>query len=358
MAIRKNGGAGNLQRTTDGEWRPQYKSAKLTIYQQKLVEYLNFLDPIFRDAQKKDEFSFLWVLLGIRRIGPVKWKAFEVLQDTDKIFEEVNSTLGTWNGANTHTGLFRYGLIVESDEVYGFLLNLFRCLNGEPPYAQPFAPTITVDKKGVEQKISLKPKDKITQIKNLASKCKVTFYPYDEFYDNKLRNAVFHSSYHFDPSDGTLTIIGDAIVMKNKKAQQVSNPDTVYSHQGLLKQLNSAFAFFKALMILRQSFMDIYDGGYEIEGTHNFVPHTFTTVSKEHIGLVGLMETGGPEPFEIPFEAKMWIGTFNPDDVKSLKNKQYSLKLSPNEKAQLKINKLPRKIQKYAGRYYRWRLTT
>jgi hypothetical protein len=358
MNVRKNGGAGNLLRSEAGMWRPQHASAKLTIYQKKLVEYLNFLDPIFRNAQAKDEFGFLWALLGIRRLGPVKWRSFEVLQDTDKIFGAVNDTLGTWNGANTHTGLFRYGLIVESDELYGFFMNLLRCLNDEPPYVQPFAPTLKTDKKGVEKKISLKPKDKITQLKNLASECSVEFYPYDEFYDNKLRNAVFHSSYHFDPSNGTLTIIGDSVVMRNKKAEEVPTPDKIYTQQELLKLVNGAFAFFDAVIVLRRSLLDIYDGGLEIEGTHNFATHMFTTVAKNRKGLVGLMETGGPVPFEIPFEAKMSIGTFTPQDITALKNKQYNLKLSPNEKAQLKIDSLPRRFQKYAGRYYKWRLSS
>lgn len=356
MAIRKNGGAGNLQRTEGGRWQPQYSSARLTIYQQKLIEYLNFLDPIFRDIQAKDEFGFLYVLLNIRRIDGVKWKTFETLKETDDIFENINKTLGTWKGANTHMSLFRYGLIIESDEIYGFLLNLLRCLNNQPPYMQPFFPTVTKDAKGREKINKLKPKDKIMQIKDLAKRSGIDFYLFDEFYDSKLRNAVFHSTYHFDPYDGTLTLIGDAIVKKDGKAQKVDHPDTIYSSEELGSIVNAAFAFFNALTILRKAFMDIYEGGIEIEGTQEFIPHTFTTVAKEGVGLVGLMETGGPEPLEIPFDNKMMLGRFNADDMESLRHKQYNLKQSPNEKAQARIDALPRRLQKYAGRYYKWKL--
>ena len=355
MFVRKNGGAGNLQRRDD-EWRPQHTSAVLTTYQQKLVEYLNFLDPIFRKSQERDEFTFLWTLLGVRRLEPVKAKPFETLKDTDKVFEEVNVAIETWNGANLHTGLFRYGLIIESDELYGFILNLLRGLNDEPPYAQPFAPTVTTDKKGRTIKNVLKPKDKITQIKNLAKKLDIDFHPFDDFYDNKLRNAVFHSSYHFDSYSGIVTVIGDSVVMSKSKAHKVKNPDTVYGSKELLDLLNSAFAFFGALMILRDAFLDVYEAGLEIDGTHGFIPHKFTTVAKEKVGLVGMIETAGPEPFEIPFEKKMRIGTFTSEDVDSLRDKTYILKLSPNEKAQIMIDRFPRKLQKYIGRYYKNKL--
>lgn len=356
MRITNIGRASNLVRATDGEWRGQGSSAKLTIYQQKLVEYLNFLDPIFRDVQMKDEFGFLWILLNIRRLSPVKWKSFEVLKDIEIIFEAVNKTLGTWKGANAHTGLFRYGLVVESDEVYGFILNLLRCLNDEPPLITPFFPTITNDIKGKEIKITLKPKDKIAQIKSLAKQSKIDFYLFDEFYDNKLRNAIFHSAYHFDPYDGSLTIIGDAVVRRDGKAQKVDDPDIIYTHEQLLGITNKSFAFFSALMILRETYMKSYEGGIEIVGTHEFIPHKFTTVAKEGIGLIGLMETAGPEPFEIPFGKKMRVGTYNQDDVEALSRNEFSLSLSLNEKAQARIDSFPRILQKYVAQIYKSRL--
>ena len=136
------------------------------------------------------------------------------------------------------------------------------------------------------------------------------------------------------------------MVRRDGKAQKVDDPDIIYTHEQLLGITNKSFAFFSALMILRETYMKSYEGGIEIVGTHEFIPHKFTTVAKEGIGLIGLMETAGPEPFEIPFGKKMRVGTYNQDDVEALSRNEFSLSLSLNEKAQARIDSFPRILQK------------
>ena len=345
---------GPLIRTEEGMWKADNNKAQLTQYQSYFLGYLNSLDKIFNLAKVKCEFNFIFTLLGIRRLQPVKWKSFETLQDIEEIFEEVNHKFGTWKGTNTHTGLFRYGLIVESDEMYSFMLNILRCINDEPPQVQPFAPKIIIDADGKETKIFITPSDKIARIKKLAKKVKLDFNFFDDFYDNKLRNAVFHSSYHFDAYDGTLTIIGDSAIDRDGKIEEVPNPDTVYSHSQMLKTFNGAFAFFKALMILINTYKLSYEGDEIIKGSHNFLGYTFKTITKEQEGLIGIVEVDGP--INVPFEGRALMGTFNPDHVTTIKKDDYRLHLSANEQAQKRIDKFPRKFQKYIARYYKKKL--
>lgn len=321
--------SGPLIRDENGVWRAEKENAKLTPYQDSLVYYLNTLDKLFNKAKETSEFDFLWTLSRIKGLEPQRLDPLETIKDVGDSLEVVNKKIGNWHNTTPNFALFRYGLIVESDEIYRILINLARAANNEPYTTNPFPPLVEDGETYFQSPIQ-----KIKLIKSTSRAADINLRIFGKFYDNKLRNGIFHSSYYIE--EGQVNIIGP-----NK---------AVYTQERTLKFLNNAFAFSDALILLLKTHQAEYDDNVEISGTHHFTGTTAITIIKEGVGFTGIIERDGRP------QDKYRMGIFTPEDLLLIEKGVYKLPKSKNAKAQEMIDRFPRKLQSYVGRYYRRKL--
>jgi len=322
-------GTGPLIRTEEGVWRAENENTELTSYQTNLLYYLNSLDMLFNKAKEKSEFDYLWALSRLKGIEPEGLDPLETIKDVRDSFEVVNKKIGNWHNTAGNFALFRYGLIVESDEIYRILINLARAANDEAYTTRPFPPVVVSGETYFQTPIQ-----KIKAIKSTCRSAGITLRLFGRFYDNKLRNAIFHSNYYI--SEGEVHIPGTNRV--------------TYDQEKLLSLLNNTFAFSDALIILLDTHRAEYQDNIEIQGTHHFTGTIAIVIIKEDKGFTGLIERDGPQ------QAKYRMGIFTPEDMRLINQGTYKLPKSKNTKTQEIIDKFPRRLQPYVGRYYRKKL--
>ena len=179
-------------------------------FEQKRDNYIQRLEPIFlpADPVSKDivrYFASLLRVLGMEDRGSDPMlKSRGMLNDINGFFKiqlpparfkEPGKTI--WR-----LGLLLYSHIVEMDAPYEVLTNLLRFQLGKGYSPNPFFSLLDSNEQKNYKKRGISTGRKIELIKQLSSELGVDVGAiFDDFYDNRLRNAVAHSDYILTDED-------------------------------------------------------------------------------------------------------------------------------------------------------------
>lgn len=347
-------------------WMSNYGELDQTHYRKSVLKYLNQLDPYFRLAKKKDEFSFMLLFLSFKSDKPNNFDALLTAREIRFATEHINKKYSTWKNIRYHYDLFNYGLICENDEFYVLVYSLLRILDEEEFSANPFF-QLTKDKsKAVYQKNEIEklysfiesndlpklpsyissmlegskekelyPINKIEEIHKLSKHLKMPKITFYDFYDNNLRNSIFHSKYMIDGNNADIIV--------NEKFNKLITLDS----KTILDRINEANAYRDALLHLFDFYKKQYKKSFIIDGTKNFINTKAAVIVKKTEGLIGLKEVT-----DIEFN-RYRIGIFTTEDITLIERGIYDLPKSKNKSAQEIIDKFPRKLQPIVNKFLR-----
>jgi len=207
----------------DGKWvAKEIPAGTNAHYLSSFLKTLNEIEPIFDKAKKASEFDLILSLLAVRSAQDVGGDAYETIRDLKKSFLQANKSMRYEGDSAGHFTLYLYGLIVEASEYYERLGTILEIANSKPFRANVL--TFSTDNNG--RIINLKPTDKIAKLKSLAKQIKTPLTIFDDFYDNPLRNAVFHCDFTFHDHE-----------------VRILNPDRIYNYDEILALFNKAWGY-------------------------------------------------------------------------------------------------------------------
>lgn len=181
--------------------RGQYK--RLTFYV-KRDGYIDLMEPLFlpADAISNDIIKYFVALL---RVLGMEDKGWDPYAESRAILNDLNSLLSIrmppkWfrKPDETHwrLGLLLYTHIVEMDAPYEVILNLLRFRVGDGYSPNPYFNYLSKSEQKSFKKRGISTSRKIEIVKLLSDKAGLGVGEiFDNFYDNRLRNAISHSDY-------------------------------------------------------------------------------------------------------------------------------------------------------------------
>jgi len=292
-------------------------------YQRTLIDALNALDPLFSRAQKHSEFEFICTLIRVRGTQSVGWDPHDTLRDVYNAFQKFKRTRNERHVI--HFALFLYGLTLEASEPYETMANLLNILEGERFHHTNFPDVVDAHGRSGPQH----PLTKLDQLKSRARRFGLDLRFFDEFIDNKLRNAIFHSDY---------TIYWPVV--------RILNPMKEYTHDEWSRLVNGAQAYYEVFEYLLKSYIGGYTKPKVIEVYPGFSEDpdekAVTIIRKRH-GVIGLKDNWTREDLKagkIPF----CLGRFLPYEVKMVKSGQLVLPADRIARLNRVLIHLPRPI--------------
>lgn len=270
----------SIIRTNTGQWSlgKPIRGAHPS-YTDTLLKCLNSIDQLYSLAKEKCEFEFIQVLLHIRGLQDEGWDPFETLREVVDTFNLLKKKLKQ-NSQIAHFVLFTYGLIFEASEPYERFANLLNILEDGRFNIDNFP----VQQLGNGRTRPQHPLDKINQIKSRARSHRIDLSFFDEFTDNQLRNAIFHSDYTvFWPNIRTL------------------RPTVEYSYKEWLPLINKALGYYEALVKIHALHVSSYKEPKTIAVHPQFsgVPNEKgITIIREKHGIIGIRHNFSPEEIQ------------------------------------------------------------
>lgn len=317
----------------DGIWVTNFTIHKNDSAQtESFTKYLNELDPFFTLASEKSEFQFLLTLFRFRGMQDAGWDPFENLEQAHEEFKKLNQRDG--EDLTKHYALFLYGLIIEASEPYEFLANLLNVIEGDSYIIKNFKDY--TDSNGRQR--SLHPLDKISQLQSRAKKVKLKLTLFDEFVDNKLRNAIFHSDY---------AVYGSEV--------RVLNPTHNYKQEEWIALLNRCFSYWMAFLHLYKGFIGQYDEPKVIDPSPGFSENPeekITLIIREGYGVIGMKDSWTPEQLKKGFIPHR-IGRFLPYELILIEKGETFLPPNKIERFNRRIRFLPRFFQRFLVKKFR-----
>jgi hypothetical protein len=283
----------------DGIWKTNYNIKYNDFkYQEHFLKYLNLIEPIFNKAKEKSEFEFICTLVKVQGYKDAGWDPFENLEQINKSFQKIFSSK-TKDNIKANQALFLYGLILEASEPYNTLSNLLNIIEGDRYTISNF-PNYTDDK---GRSRTQHPLDKISQLIKRAKKNKLDLSLFNDFFDNNLRNAVFHSDF-----------------VIHWPEVRILNPNKRYSRKEWMIKVNQAMAYLNAYINVKGAYIKSYTDPKIIEPHPDFQVHPngeIITIIRENHGILGLKDNWSKEDLKrgmIPF----YFGMFHRYELKLL----------------------------------------
>jgi len=165
--------------------------------------YFNIMQPIFTPIpDKHDIVDFFASILRVVGMEDGGWDPFEesrgMILDMDHLMK-IDLPISRFpdeNHSKWRFGLLQYSHAVEVDAVYELIANILRYHLGEGYSPSPFFKYLTEKRQKSYRKKSMDPLEKIAIIKQLGGRLGCPAGELlEEFYDNKLRNAIAHSDF-------------------------------------------------------------------------------------------------------------------------------------------------------------------
>jgi hypothetical protein len=190
--------------TTYFEVQSMTRDAPTAKFEAKREEYIDRLRPLFLpdDPVSKDIIRYFASLLRALGMEDRGWDPYEesraTLDDINGFFKlELPEALYKQPDKTTwRIGLLLYSHIVEMDAPYEVITNLLRFQLGKGYSPSPFFDFLSDREKKGFRKRELTTGRKIEIIKQLSTELKLDVGAiFDEFYNNRLRNAIAHSDY-------------------------------------------------------------------------------------------------------------------------------------------------------------------
>jgi hypothetical protein len=166
--------------------------------------YIEILKPIFLpdDPVSHDIVRYFASLLRVLGMEDRGWDPYAesraMLNDINRMFfvELPEDRFPDPSATHWRLGLLLYSHIVEMDAPYEVLTNLLRFRLGKGYSPNPFFDFLTEKQKKSFQKTGISTGGKIEIIKHLSKEAGLQVGDiFDDFYNNRLRNAIAHSDY-------------------------------------------------------------------------------------------------------------------------------------------------------------------
>lgn len=261
-----------LQRINIGDYKLESKSNRLnSIYADRLIFYLNSLDPLFSKAKEVNEFEFVFTLLNDP--GHLSDPGYDTFENTIQIFDSVLEHKNKFRNPDSRLNLFAwlYGHLVEASLPYNMIANLLNVINNQRYKPENFPDKVM--RNGNSR--PLYPHEKIAQLTTQANNIghQNCLDPINDLYDNKLRNSIFHSDY--------------SIYNQELRAYKDFSREETYT------VFNKALAYYDTLKILYENAIKSYLTPKIID-----VPAYFSsdskaiTMARKGKGLIGIKDYG------------------------------------------------------------------
>jgi hypothetical protein len=160
---------------------------------------VNYLNELFFRSLRKNSFETLCALLRVSGFQDAGWDPFE---ESIEAFEDYNwllekATSERSEKSSWRVGLLMYCQLVEMTAPHELLENFLRILSGKKYHLRPFGHLGRTKKKQLFSWIPPSAKVKFKELKKSAvdSKEKRLVEFIDSFFNDKVRNAFFHSDY-------------------------------------------------------------------------------------------------------------------------------------------------------------------
>ena len=172
--------------------------------------YIDVLKPLFlpEDPVSNDIVNYFASLL---RIVGMEDRGWDPYSESRAILEDLNTMLQMELPEESfpdpgltkwRMGLLFYSHIVEMDAPYEVIMNLLRFRLGKGYSPNPYHMVLDRKEQKDRRQGTLSPKRKIEIIRSLATEAGLPVAEiFDDFYDNKLRNAISHSDYILTEDD-------------------------------------------------------------------------------------------------------------------------------------------------------------
>lgn len=181
-----------------------------TSFESKRDSYIEVLKPIFLpdDPVSNDIIRYFASLLRVLGMEDRGWDPYAesraMLNDINGFFS-VDLPADRFPDPNQTTwrlGLLLHSHIVEMDAPYEVLTNLLRFRLGKGYSPNPFFDFLTKKQQKSFKKTGISTGGKIDIIKRLSQEASLKVGDiFDDFYDNRLRNAIAHSDYILEDDD-------------------------------------------------------------------------------------------------------------------------------------------------------------
>ncbi len=161
------------------------------------------LSPLFDSAHKAGSVDFVYTLLRVGGLQMADWDSFE---ESRTAFNDYNWLLEQARGRGLtsarRVGLLMYCQAVEMDAVHDVLVNLLRCKakTTYTPAPLHYLGRRKKNPKGLEVFTGYVPPSATQKFKAIKQRAADVHYPelngaIDKFFDERVRNAFFHSDY-------------------------------------------------------------------------------------------------------------------------------------------------------------------
>lgn len=256
-----------------GKWSVKKEKNVHPSYQNSLKKYLNVLEPFFNLAKQKSEFEYIFTLLNVKGASSPGWDTFDTIKNAHKSFYIIQKKLKNERAIEIQYLLLLYGLIIEASEPYEIIANLINVIKGDRYIVRTHFPDYK-DQNGRNRKQS--PADKIAQLKKKSKKVNLSLEIFDEFFDNNLRNSIFHSDY---------TVYNNEI--------RTMNPKRIYMENEWLNLINKTLAYFESFVIVYDFHKSEYKTPKLVKPHPDFSSDPFEmckTIVRKGYGLIGLKD--------------------------------------------------------------------
>lgn len=241
-------------------------------------EYYKYLKKLFKKAAeiKNGGFNFICTLLRVSGVELGYWDPYlegeKALNDYSNILRKVSKKGNYYNKVSYRLGLLIYSHAIEMSAPYDILLNLLRCIDGQPYKFLPYYSLIKKDKNNFLKWYMPSPHKKIEYLKKLADKVgeQQLYELINTFYDNRIRNAFYHSDYCL--TNNALRIIDGG------SAKEISLT-------AVSEKLTKCFAFYTAFFNVEKEFKLSFKNVNKFHKWPNY--EVLELVVDETEGLVG-----------------------------------------------------------------------
>ena len=312
----------------------EVKNKKINLFlEKKIIEYLDYIDPLFIKAKNINEFEFICAILDFKGVLDTGWDPWEEILDIFHFFSKLIRKVKYYE-YTVYIMLWMYGLAVEASFPYKLIANLINIILGFRYNLDPFNYS-----RGKNKKI-IYPNAKLEFITKISKKIKMDscIFPFYEIFDKDLRNAIFHADF---------TVYKGEVRINLRDGSK-----KIYTQEEMQKIINKMLAF----MVAFENIILYYIQSYESPKIINTPAKAgyddnekAVTILRRGSGLVGLKDTLTCEEIKngkIPWH----FGHFRKYEIEILKHNQNTILLPKDRFKKVEI------IMKYCPKLFKKKL--
>jgi len=318
-------------RNLKGVWKlKSYNKKTDSLYEERLINYLNVFSNLFDIAKNTHEFEFICTLIRGFHILEPGWDPWETTQEIFGCMARLAQKTRDFK-TNLHLHLWLYGHIIEASEPYEILANLIRICSGERFCGNNF-PDIKKGKRIIPQTAA----EKINKLEQMAVDINMVDWilPLKDVFDRNLRNAIFHADY---------SLYADKVRLVKQKSE--------YSLDKIRGIMLKGGAYYQAIVTIFNYHIGTYNKPKIVPVHKNFGTHpneNAAIIIRKGYGLIGFKDNWTTEELRKGYMSYMW-GRFHKYELERL-NKDLSLTVLPSDKIK-KANNLLKLCPKFLRKY-------